>query len=49
MWILYNYGGLYFDTDVELIKPIDDIIARGNFMGREAQMDDKVHCMDIPD
>lgn len=36
MWILYNYGGLYFDTDVELIKPIDDIVARGNFMGREA-------------
>lgn len=49
MWILYNYGGLYFDTDVELIKPIDDIIARGNFMGREVQMDDKVHLMDIPD
>ena len=24
--ILYDYGGLYFDTDVELIKPIDDII-----------------------
>lgn len=37
MWILYNNGGLYFDTDVELIKPIDDIVARGNFMGREAQ------------
>lgn len=35
-WILYNYGGLYFDTDVELIKPIDNIIADGPFMGREA-------------
>lgn len=34
-WILYNYGGLYFDTDVEIIKPLDDIIARGNFMGYE--------------
>lgn len=34
-WILYRYGGLYFDTDVELIKPIDDIIARGPFMGCE--------------
>lgn len=33
--VLYNYGGLYFDTDVEVIKPIDDIIARGNFMGYE--------------
>lgn len=34
-WILYNYGGVYFDTDVELIKPIDDIIARGAFVGME--------------
>lgn len=35
-WILYNYGGLYFDTDVEVIKNIDDIIEKGPFMGREA-------------
>ena len=34
-WILYKYGGLYFDTDVEIIKPMDDIIARGPFMGCE--------------
>lgn len=34
-WILYKYGGIYFDTDVEVIRPIDDIIARGNFMGCE--------------
>ena len=34
-WILYNYGGLYFDTDVEVIKPIDDIIEKGAFMGCE--------------
>lgn len=34
-WILYHYGGLYFDTDVEVIKPMDDIIARGAFMGCE--------------
>lgn len=34
-WILYKYGGLYFDTDVEVIKNMDDIIARGPFMGCE--------------
>lgn len=34
-WILYNYGGIYFDTDVELIRPIDDIINLGGFMGCE--------------
>ena len=33
--ILYDYGGLYFDTDVELIKPIDDIIEIGAFFGLE--------------
>lgn len=34
-WILYKYGGLYFDTDVEVIKPMDDIITAGSFMGFE--------------
>ena len=34
-WILYQYGGIYFDTDVEVICPIDDIVERGNFMGFE--------------
>lgn len=34
--ILYLEGGLYFDTDVEMIKPIDDIISKGAFMGCEA-------------
>lgn len=34
-WILYHHGGLYFDTDVEVIKSMDDIIAKGPFMGCE--------------
>ena len=34
-WILYNEGGLYFDTDVEIIRPLDDIVCRGSFMGFE--------------
>ena len=34
-WILYHYGGIYFDTDVEVIKPMGDIIAKGPFMGIE--------------
>lgn len=34
-WILYKYGGIYFDTDVEVIKNMDDIIAKGPFMGCE--------------
>ena len=38
-WIMYKYGGIYFDTDVEVIRPMDDIIARGNFMGFEVDPD----------
>lgn len=34
-WILYYYGGLYFDTDVEVIKTFEDIINIGNYMGCE--------------
>lgn len=37
LWILYNYGGLYFDTDVEVIRPLDDIIAAGPFMGCQSK------------
>lgn len=33
--ILYEYGGLYFDTDVEIIQPMDDIVSQGAFMGCE--------------
>lgn len=33
--ILYRYGGIYFDTDVELIASIDDILQKGAFMGME--------------
>ena len=33
--ILYQHGGLYFDTDVEVIRPLDDIISKGAFMGCE--------------
>ncbi len=39
-WILYHYGGIYFDTDVEVIKNMDDIIARGPFMGCENEAKD---------
>lgn len=34
-WIIHKHGGLYFDTDVEVIKPFDDIIAAGAFIGCE--------------
>lgn len=36
--VLYREGGLYFDTDVEVIKNMDYIIAAGNFMGFEKSL-----------
>lgn len=33
--IVYEYGGLYFDTDVEIIRPIDELVLNGAFMGCE--------------
>lgn len=34
-WVLYKYGGIYFDTDVEVIRPMEDVLERGPFMGFE--------------
>lgn len=34
-WILEKEGGLYFDVDVEVVKPLDEILQRGAFMGCE--------------
>lgn len=31
--IIYENGGIYLDTDVELIKPIDDLVRLKGFMG----------------
>lgn len=33
--ILHENGGIYFDTDVEVIKPMDDILTKGAYFGRE--------------
>ena len=33
--IIYHYGGFYFDTDVELIKPLDELVKESCVMGFE--------------
>lgn len=34
--VVYEYGGIYFDTDVELIKEIDDLLQYDAFFGFES-------------
>lgn len=33
--ILYHYGGIYMDTDVEIIKPLDELLYQQAFCGVE--------------
>lgn len=40
--ILYENGGIYLDTDVELLEPLTDIINRGNYMGCENYTKDEM-------
>ncbi len=36
LYIIYNYGGIYFDVDVEVIKSYEDIVSKCNaFFGIE--------------
>lgn len=35
--ILHEHGGVYLDTDVELLRPLDDILAKGGFMASESE------------
>lgn len=36
-WALYNYGGIYFDTDVVVIKKIDPLLNNRAFVGFESK------------
>lgn len=35
VFALYEFGGIYFDTDIQIIKPIDDILKNEIWLGRE--------------
>lgn len=35
LWVLYNYGGIYMDTDVEVLKPLDRFLIHEAFSGFE--------------
>ena len=35
LWILYHEGGIYMDTDVQVIKSFDDLLSNPMFLGYE--------------
>lgn len=35
LWVLYNEGGIYMDTDVEVYKPLDEFLNEEGFTGFE--------------
>lgn len=37
LYALYNFGGVYFDTDVEVIKNLDKFLVNNTFMGAESR------------
>lgn len=42
-YILNKFGGVYLDTDVELLKPIDNIIKNGPFFALETEKYDSLN------
>lgn len=34
--IMFNHGGIYLDTDVEILRPIDELLEHDGFMGFES-------------
>ena len=42
--ILYKYGGIYFDTDVKMLKSLEPILAAGPYFGREQERDGGIVC-----
>lgn len=36
-YALYNYGGIYLDVDVEILKPLDGFLNAGMFIGFESE------------
>jgi mannosyltransferase OCH1-like enzyme len=45
LWILKNHGGVYLDTDIEMVRPLDDLLAFPAFVGFEVKHFDWEGCV----
>ena len=47
LYALYNYGGIYMDTDVMVYKSFDSLLSNHAFIGRENSMHQRGHTMEV--
>lgn len=38
LYVMFNYGGIYMDTDVEVVKPLDKLLMHSAFSGFEDEI-----------
>ena len=43
LWVINQYGGIYFDTDVELLKKTDELIQNEAFWGFETSLNENIN------
>jgi mannosyltransferase OCH1-like enzyme len=43
-WVLHNYGGIYLDTDMYLIRSLNDFLNNKVFFGWESADENKISC-----
>ena len=44
-YALNKYGGIYFDTDVEVLKSFDDLLENEFFIGYELENRKHIECL----
>jgi hypothetical protein len=42
-YVVYNYGGIYLDTDVELLKPLDNLLENKCFSGFRRELNNEYY------
>lgn len=43
-WVLFNYGGIYLDTDMYVVKNFDDLLKNQVFFGWESEEKSNLSC-----
>ena len=49
MWAIYNYGGLYMDTDIKLLKRFDELFEKYRFFSAMEYHQDNVRILKVKD